>query len=69
MYSGCTVLKVSATAIDLNVPPMTVTIVIMCDRMNEEKLALFTQKVKEILNIPPTQYALRVGSAVGQVWD
>ena len=52
----------------------SVVIMTLYDRVNEEKMALFTHKGNEIQNIPSTQYALaqhelRVGNEVGHVWD
>ena len=67
--------NMQSAAIALTVLPIIVrSVVIVCDRVNGEQLALFAQQVKVIRNIPPTQHelarqVLRVRYEVGHVWD
>ena len=76
----CTLSRMPTTESVMNVRPIIKRLtVIMYDRgssessVNGERLVLFTQQVKEIENIPPTQdalaqHVLRVGYEAGHVW-
>ena len=76
----CTLSRMPTTESVMNVLPIIERfVVIMYDRgssessVNSERLVLFTQKGREIENIPPTldalaQHVLRVGYEAGHVW-
>ena len=76
----CTLSRMPTTVTVMNALPIIERIiVIMYDRgssessVNGERLVLFTQKGREIENIPPTQdalakHVLRVGYEAGHVW-
>ena len=76
----CTLSRMPTTESAMDVLPIIERlIVIMYDRgssessVNSERLVLFTQKRREIENIPPTQdalaqHVLRVGYEAGHVW-
>ena len=76
----CTLSRMPTTESVMNVLPIIKRLtVITYDRgssessVNGERLMLFTQQVKEIENIPPTQdalaqHVLRVGYEAGHVW-